>query len=91
MTDKLKEQVAAVKYSGVGAPTVIAKGEGVVAGRIKDLAVQHDIPLVQDAVLTNLLANVSLGDEIPESLYAAVSEVLAHIYRVGEAVDIMER
>ncbi len=90
MKERTPEQAAALKYTGTGVPTVVAKGEGVTAAKIKDLALQHDIPLVQDATLTSLLGNVSLGDEIPQSLYVAVSEVLAHIYRVGDSADFME-
>ena len=80
-------RAAALHYGGVGAPTVVAKGEGELAARIEELARQHDVPLVQDAVLTNLLARVPLGDEIPEYLFVAVAEILAHLYRVGESVD----
>lgn len=80
-------RAAALHYSGAGAPTVVAKGEGELAARIEELARLHDVPLVQDAVLTNLLANVPLGDEIPEFLFLAVAEILAHLHRVGESID----
>jgi len=90
MKDKPRQQASALKYDGVGAPTVVAKGEGIIAARIKDIAARNDIPLVQDAMLTSLLGNVPLGDEIPQSLYLAVGEVLAHIYRIGDSVDTME-
>lgn len=90
MSDKSKHRAAALKYTGAGAPTVVAKGEGDLAARIIDLAAEHDIPLVQDAILVSLLGNVSLDDEIPESLYIAVGEVLAHIYRIGSSVDSFE-
>ena len=80
-------RAAALRYTGLGTPTVVAKGEGEIAARIEALAQQHDIPLVQDAVLTNLLCSVPLGDEIPEQLYVAVAQILAHIYRVGQAID----
>lgn len=92
MSDKKKRQLqlaAAIQYEGVGAPTVVAKGEGELADRIEAIARQHDIPLVKDAVLTGLLANVPLGDEIPENLFVAVAEILAHIYRVGDSIDSM--
>ena len=82
-----RRRAAALRYSGRGAPTVVAKGEGEVAAHIEALAQQHDIPLVQDTVLTNLLCSVPLGDEIPEQLYVAVAEGLAHIYRVGQTID----
>lgn len=82
MKDKSKQRAAALKYSGLGAPTVVAKGEGNTALKIQELASEHGIPLIQDATLTSMLSNVPLGEEIPESLYVAVAEVLALIYRV---------
>lgn len=78
---------AALQYEGRGTPTVVAKGEGEMAARIEAIARQHDVPLVQDAVLTGLLASVPLGDEIPENLFVAVAEILVHLYRVGDSVD----
>lgn len=82
MKGKPKKSASALKYSGVGAPTVVAKGEGYTAVRIEELATEHGIPLIQDAALTGMLSNVPLGEEIPEGLYVAVAEVLALIYRV---------
>ena len=88
--DGLTRRAAALQYSGQGAPTVVASGEGELAARIEQLARQHDIPLVQDAVLTSLLAKVPLGDEIPEYLFLAVAEILAHLYRVGDSIDSLQ-
>lgn len=82
MKDKSKQRAAALKYSGAGAPTVVAKGDGHTARKIQELAIEHGVPLVQDATLTSMLSKVPLGEEIPENLYVAVAEVLALIYRV---------
>ncbi|MFT6285425.1 MAG: flagellar biosynthesis protein [Alcanivorax sp.] len=90
MSDLSKQRAVALQYLGAGAPMLVAKGEGYTAARIEELARQHDVPLVQDAMLTNLLGSVSLGDEIPENLYVAVAEVLALIYRMGDSVDSYE-
>ena len=84
MKDKSKPRAAALKYSGVGSPTLVAKGEGYTALKILELASEHGIPLVQDAALTSMLSTVPLGEEIPENLYVAVAEVLALIYRAGD-------
>lgn len=80
-------QSAALKYSGEGAPVLLAKGDGLLAERIEALAREHDVPLVQDAQLTELLCQLPLGDEIPPSLYVAVAEVLAYVYRLNDAFD----
>jgi flagellar biosynthesis protein len=96
MSDKSKHQamgerrVAALEYTGVGAPRVVATGEGHIAARIEEVARQHDIPLIQNPLLASVLVNVPLGDEIPENFYFAVAEILAHIYRVGDQIDSYE-
>jgi type III secretion system FlhB-like substrate exporter len=62
--------------------SVAATPSGAIVARIEELAAKYDIPLVQDAMLTNLLIKVPSGDEIPENLYFAISEVLSCVYDV---------
>ena len=88
--DNNKKRAAALEYTGVGAPRVVAKGEGFVAAQIESVAKQNDVPLLQDALLADVLVNVPLGDEIPENFYFAVAEILAHIYRVSDSIDAYE-
>ncbi len=65
------------------APKVIAKGAGIIAERIKEIARENDIPIIENKPLARtLFKNVELGDFIPESLYKAVAEVLAYVYRL---------
>jgi len=78
---------AALSYSGQGAPVLVAKGENATADRIVEIAAQHDVPIVQDAQLTELLCQIALGDEIPPNLYVSVAEVLAFVYRLNAKVD----
>lgn len=73
-------QVVALQYNGEGAPLVTAKGKGDIAKQILEVAASHNIPLYQNADLTELLAKVKLGEEIPEKLYHAVAKVLYFIY-----------
>ena len=70
----------ALHYDGDNAPTVTAKGKGVLAEQIIELAKQHGIPLQEDPGLVALLAQIELGSEIPEALYRAVAEVIAFAY-----------
>ncbi|MDO8179376.1 MAG: flagellar biosynthesis protein FlhB [Undibacterium sp.] len=75
----------ALKYKegGVGAPRVIAKGADVVAAKIRELAAEHNIPLLEAPPLARALyKHTELGDEIPETLYAAVAEVLAYVFQL---------
>jgi|APCry4251928276_1046603.scaffolds.fasta_scaffold139344_2 flagellar biosynthetic protein FlhB len=63
------------------APTVIAKGAGVIAGKIKELARAHDIPIVEDKPLAQALYKaVEIDEQIPENLFQAVAEILAYVY-----------
>jgi len=85
-----KKRAAAVEYTGVGAPRVVAKGEGYVAAQIEAVAQKNDVPLLQDSLLADVLVNVPLGDEIPENFYFAVAEILAHVYRINDSIDSYE-
>ena len=80
-------RAAALAYSGEGAPRLLAKGEGDVARRIAAVAESHDVPIVQEERLTELLCALPLGDEIPPDLFVAVAEVLAFVYRLNERID----
>ena len=75
----------ALKYDShvMNAPKLLAKGSGKIAKRIKKLAEKFDIPLVENKELAqSLYSSVEIGQEIPPSLYEAVAEVLAYIYRL---------
>ncbi|NTU41472.1 MAG: flagellar biosynthesis protein FlhB [Nitrospirales bacterium] len=74
----------ALKYEDgkMAAPKVIAKGANDVALRIKEIARQHGVPIVEDKPLARLLFKLDPGDSIPEDLYKAVAKILAYIYRL---------
>ncbi len=68
------------------APRVVAKGLDLVAQRIRSVASQHEVPLVMAPPLARALYHTTrIGQEIPATLYAAVAQVLAYVYRVHEA------
>ncbi|GAA2550317.1 flagellar biosynthesis protein FlhB [Winogradskya consettensis] len=63
-----------------GAPRVIAKGQGAIAQKIRDVATENRIPLVQDIALARALEkNVEIGMEIPADFFGAVAKVLAFV------------
>lgn len=74
----------ALKYQpGYPAPLVVAKGQGLVAARIKEIAQAHRVAIVENQPLARALyAAVEVGEAIPEELYQAVAEVLAYVYRL---------
>ncbi len=75
----------AIQYRAgkMGAPKVIAKGQNLIALRIKDAARKHTIPMVENRPLAQALyKSVEVNQEIPADLYQAVAQVLAFVYRL---------
>ncbi len=65
------------------APQVVAKGEQLVAERIKEKAREHRVPLVENKPLARtLFKSVEIGQEVPPELFQAVAEVLAFVFRL---------
>jgi len=62
------------------APRIVAKGAGVVAERIKEVARRHGVPIVEDRPLARTLFRLELGSFVPEELYRAVAKILAQIW-----------
>lgn len=76
----------ALKYDSksMRAPRVVAKGADLMAFRIRQLAAQHEIPIIERKELARgLYASVDIGQEIPQEFYTAVAEILAYVYRIG--------
>ncbi len=79
----------AVKYDeqSMSAPRVVSKGADLLAFKIRDLARAHDVPVLQAPVLARALyAHAELDQDIPSTLYTAVAQVLAYIYRLRAAL-----
>jgi flagellar biosynthetic protein FlhB len=75
----------ALRYNAgaMEAPKVVAKGADLVAQRIKQIAAEHHVPIVEDKILARTLyTSVEIGRAIPEKLFQAVAQVLAYIYRI---------
>ncbi|BCS99282.1 flagellar biosynthesis protein FlhB [Desulfoluna limicola] len=65
------------------APKVVAKGAGKIAERIREIARENGVPLVENRPLArNLYKTVEVGREIPDDLFQAVAELLAYVYRL---------
>lgn len=63
-------------------PTVVAKGQNYLAQKIREKALEHNIPIIENVALAQALyKSTEIGQEIPPHLYRAVAEVLAYIYR----------
>jgi flagellar biosynthetic protein FlhB len=75
----------ALKYSegGMRAPVVVAKGSHLLAARIREIATEHRVPILEAPPLARALhRHCDLGETIPEALYNAVAEVLAYVYQL---------
>ncbi len=66
------------------APKVVAKGGGVVAERIKQIARDNKVPIVENRALAQSLFKMAdVGDFVPPQLFKAVAEILAYVYKIG--------
>jgi len=75
----------AIKYDTeeMSAPKVVAKGAELIARRIREIALEHGVPFIEDRPLARTLyGTVEVGEEIPEKLFQAVAQLLAYIYRL---------
>lgn len=70
----------------MSAPKVTAKGAGVIALKIREMAKEHRVPIVENKPLARtLFKEMEIGQYIPRELYKAVAEVLAYVYRLRNA------
>lgn len=79
----------AIKYDPhqAQAPKVLAKGQDLIAQQIKKIAIENDVPIVENKQLARALYDVvDIGDLIPSDLYQAVAEVLAYVYQMNNKI-----
>lgn len=76
-------QATALKYDPGSneAPIITAMGQGIIAQKIVESAKEHDVPVVQNESLSEVLQSLSVGDAIPPKLYEAVAQILVFISR----------
>lgn len=86
------EYAVALRYdqATMSAPRVTAKGQNLLALRIRQIAEQHGVPVVQRPPLARALyTGAEVGQEVPPALYRAVAELLAYVYQLsGRAVPV---
>ena len=81
-------QAIALGYDSVSddLPRVIASGRGAIARQMLAIAEHHGVPVEHDRPLAELLHPLELGSPIPTAAFAAVAEILAHLYRADRAL-----
>ena len=87
--DKAKDarrKAVALRYNREqeSAPRVVARGYGLTAERIIEIARENNIQIHEDPDLAAVLAKLDINTQVPEELYVAVAEVLAFVYRLNQ-------
>ncbi|MBS3803708.1 MAG: EscU/YscU/HrcU family type III secretion system export apparatus switch protein [Oleiphilaceae bacterium] len=77
-----RETAVALKYDGKRAPTIAASGRDDVASEIIKLAREHGVPLYENPELATILARLELDEEIPDTLYRVIAEILAFAFNL---------
>jgi flagellar biosynthesis protein len=80
-----KKKAVALTYDGLKdeAPRVKAKGEGIIAEKIIDVARKHGVPVKDDPDLIEVLSKLDIDEQIPPEIYVAVAELLAFVYSLN--------
>ena len=86
MKRERRTKAAALKYDPEtgSAPRVTARGRGVVAEKIIELAEKHEVPITKDPDLVEVLSGLAMDEEIPQDIYVAVAELLAFVYSINK-------
>ena len=82
MTEDDLKQAVALFYDGNNAPTISAMGSGDTAQEIIDIALASGVTLCENQPLLELLMSLELGDEIPQSLYIAIAQIISFAYQL---------
>jgi flagellar biosynthetic protein FlhB len=80
------EFAVALQYdpNSMNAPKVVAKGQGYIAARIRELAIEHGIPILERKPLARALYKMcQVGQEVPEQYFSAIAEILAYVYELN--------
>lgn len=80
------ELAIAIKYDAdtMGAPRVVAKGAGFLAARIRQVAIQNGVPIMERKPLAQALyKTVEVGQEVPAEFYQSIAEILAYVYELA--------
>lgn len=79
-------RAVALRYEGGdGAPVVVASGMGYLAEKIVEVASESGVPVYEDTSLATMLSQLSLGQEIPDSLYRAIVEIYVYFLNFDPA------
>ena len=83
---KILKKAVSLKYEPAKqeAPVVTAKGQGVIAEKIIEVAREHNIPIKDDPDLVEILSQLELNEQIPPTVYQVVAEIFSFVYHLNE-------
>jgi flagellar biosynthesis protein len=81
---KEKKSIAVGYSPGEPAPEILAIARGLLSERMLEIARENNITIYNDPDLAEILSHMMPGEHIPESLFRALSEILAYCYRINE-------
>jgi flagellar biosynthesis protein len=84
MGESISKAAALVYPKGADAPLIAAKGRGELAKRLVAIAREHNIPVVNDADLTNVLTLYEIGDYVPPATYEVLAGIFAFLTRMEQ-------
>jgi flagellar biosynthetic protein FlhB len=78
----------ALKYDATMiAPQIVAMGADLIAMKIREIAREHNIPIVENKPLARtMFSTLKIGQGIPQELYSAVAEVLSYVYKLKRRI-----
>ena len=81
----VRQKAVALKYvpREDQAPKVTAKGSGLVAEKIIQLAKEHGVPIKEDLALIEVLSRLDIHQDVPPSVYVVVAEILSFVYAIN--------
>ncbi|MEA3365743.1 MAG: EscU/YscU/HrcU family type III secretion system export apparatus switch protein [Candidatus Hydrogenedentes bacterium] len=85
-----RRRAAAIRYDAEhhAPPRIVAKGAGLLADRIIEIARENGVYIHEDPDLAAVLSRLEVDTEIPEELYRAVAEILAFVYRLNQRMAL---
>ncbi|MGA9467737.1 MAG: EscU/YscU/HrcU family type III secretion system export apparatus switch protein [Exiguobacterium marinum] len=83
MKDQKKAMALSYEQS-MDAPHVVAKGTGIVAERMLEIALENGIPVHEDPALLSLLSALNIEDQIPEDVYQVIAELFVFLYQMEQ-------
>ena len=83
MKDQKKAMALSYEQS-MDAPHVVAKGTGIVAERMLEIALANGVPVHEDPALLSLLSALNIEEQIPEDVYQVIAELFVFLYQMEQ-------